>query len=242
MPAPPPRETRRARTRARILAAAERHFAERGFSDARLEDIAADVGIRRAAIFYHFRDKREVYRAVLDAVFGELLARSRAALAGDEPPAGRLLAGVAAWVDFVAERPAVARLLLREAASASPGTRSELAQASAPILSAFHRLLEQGRRDGSLAPLHADPFQFASAVAGMTLFGAVAMPALAAGAPAEPPGPAALARHKRDVLRVAGRLLGAEDRGAAALPARAAAAASAPSLRRKSRGGGWTSS
>jgi AcrR family transcriptional regulator len=218
MPTLPPREARSARTRASILEAAERHFAERG-SDARLEDIASDVGIRRAAIFYYFRDKRELYRAVLDGVFDELLTRSRAALAGDELPAERLLAGVAAWVDFVGERPSVARLLLREVADASRSGPSELAQASAPILGAFHRLLEQGRRDGSLAPIPADPFQYVSAVAGMTLFHAASLPALTSGAPPDPLDRAALARHKSDVLRVARRLLGLDERGATALPA-----------------------
>ena len=73
-------------TRAEIVAAAERHFAERGFEAARLEDIAADVGIRRAAIFYYFRDKHELYAAVLEEVF----AGAMAALPRDGSAAARL--------------------------------------------------------------------------------------------------------------------------------------------------------
>ena len=57
-------------TQAQIMAAAERHFAERGFEATRLEDIATEVGIRRAAIFYYFADKQELYAAVLDDIFG----------------------------------------------------------------------------------------------------------------------------------------------------------------------------
>ena len=59
-------------TRAEIVTAAERHFAERGFEATRLDDIADDVGIRRAAIFYHFGDKQELYAAVLGEVFRNL--------------------------------------------------------------------------------------------------------------------------------------------------------------------------
>src|SRR5262245_62908329 len=80
------------RTRAEIVAAAERHFAEVGFEAARLEDIAAEVGIRRAAIFYHFGDKQELYAAVLDEVYrrwtaimptgGSAVERREAALTG----------------------------------------------------------------------------------------------------------------------------------------------------------------
>jgi AcrR family transcriptional regulator len=73
-PAPAARPVRRSpsglETRAAILAAAERHFAERGFEAARLEDIASDVGIRRAAIFYYFKGKQELYAAVLGEVLG----------------------------------------------------------------------------------------------------------------------------------------------------------------------------
>lgn len=48
-------------TRRRIVEAAMHHFAERGFRGARLEDIAADVGITRAAVLKHFGTKDELF-------------------------------------------------------------------------------------------------------------------------------------------------------------------------------------
>ena len=112
-------------TRAEILAAAERHFAERGFEAARLEDIAADVGIRRAAIFYYFGDKNELYAAVLDEVFAGALA----AVPSSGSVAERLEASLTGWIDYVARRPSVARLILREAASAQPDVVSPFVRA-----------------------------------------------------------------------------------------------------------------
>ena len=56
------------RTRARIIAAAERHFATSGFRDTCLGDIAVDVGIRRASIAYHFSSKVELYAAVIETM------------------------------------------------------------------------------------------------------------------------------------------------------------------------------
>ena len=56
-------------TRASILRHAERLFAGIGFDKARLEDIAEAVGIKRASIVYYYRDKGEVYDAVLHGVF-----------------------------------------------------------------------------------------------------------------------------------------------------------------------------
>jgi AcrR family transcriptional regulator len=55
------RADRGSQTRQRIVAAAMHHFAERGFRGARLEDIAADVGITRAAVLKHFGSKDELF-------------------------------------------------------------------------------------------------------------------------------------------------------------------------------------
>ena len=124
-PRPVRRRSNGLQTRAEIVAAAERHFAERGFEATRLEDIAAEVGIRRAAIFYHFGDKQELYAAVLDEVFGDWTA----ALPTGGSAAERLEASLTGWIDYVAQRPSVARLILREAASAQPGVVSTFVRA-----------------------------------------------------------------------------------------------------------------
>src|SRR5262245_4956245 len=113
-PQPVRRRSTGTRTRAEIVAAATGHFAERGFEAARLEDIAAEVGIRRAAIFYYFGDKQELYAAVLDEVFGDWTA----ALPTGGSPVERLEASLIGWIDYVTRRPSVARLILREAANA----------------------------------------------------------------------------------------------------------------------------
>jgi len=61
-------QARSARTRSGILGAAERLFAQRGYQATRLEEIAEQVGIRRASLFYYFKDKRALYDAVLENV------------------------------------------------------------------------------------------------------------------------------------------------------------------------------
>ena len=73
------------RTRAAVLEAAERLFARRGYAATRLEDVAEAVGVKRAALFYHFRDKQALYDAVLEAAFGELVERLEPLLAGPGP-------------------------------------------------------------------------------------------------------------------------------------------------------------
>jgi len=98
--------TKAGRTRTLIREAAERRFSQLGFSDTRLEDIAEDVGVKRAALFYHFRDKRALYDAVVEDVFGGLLARIETILDGPGTVAGRFEGAVDAHAGD-RKRPAV---------------------------------------------------------------------------------------------------------------------------------------
>ena len=52
-------------TRRRLLDAAARIFAERGYAAASIRAIAAAANVNNAAISYHFHGKEELYRAVL---------------------------------------------------------------------------------------------------------------------------------------------------------------------------------
>lgn len=53
-------------TRHRILDAASRVFARRGYSQATVEDIAAEAGVSNGALYHHFESKEELFRALLD--------------------------------------------------------------------------------------------------------------------------------------------------------------------------------
>ena len=49
--------------RAHIVEVAMRHFAERGYEDARTEDIAREAGIAKGAVFQHFGNKQALFLA-----------------------------------------------------------------------------------------------------------------------------------------------------------------------------------
>lgn len=62
----------RAERRAQILGAAAAAFAERGYSDTSMDDVAARAGITKLIVYRHFGSKAELYQAVLDSVFNRL--------------------------------------------------------------------------------------------------------------------------------------------------------------------------
>jgi TetR/AcrR family transcriptional regulator len=203
-----PQPSRAERTRAAVLEAAEAIFAERGFAATRLEDVADRVGIRRASIVYYFRDKKELYHAVLASVLGGLRERIEAVLSSPDPLPERIEAGVAAWVDYVGARPAIARLLLREVADAAPGRRPAVLEHTQPFFELVQR--EIFARDGGaiadLTPI--DPVHLASTVVGATVFFVAAMPVLLPDRPLDPISPAHLTAHREEVLGIVRRLLG----------------------------------
>jgi TetR/AcrR family acrAB operon transcriptional repressor len=66
-------------TRNRILDAAERVFSARGVSRTSLQDIAEAAGVTRGAIYWHFRDKSDLFTAMVSRVtlpMENLVARS----------------------------------------------------------------------------------------------------------------------------------------------------------------------
>src|SRR5512147_3271214 len=156
-----PQRSRAERTRSAVLEAAEAIFAEKGFAATRLEDVADRVGIRRASIVYYFKDKKELYHAVLASVFGGLLEKIESALSRPDPLPDRIEAGVGAWVDYVGARPSTARLILREVADAAPGHRPAVLEHTRPFFDLVRR--EVFERDGGaaerLAPI--DPVHLA---------------------------------------------------------------------------------
>jgi AcrR family transcriptional regulator len=60
---------RRTDTRARILDVASRHFRERGYSDTSMQEIADELGVTKAALYYHFGAKREILHALVEPIF-----------------------------------------------------------------------------------------------------------------------------------------------------------------------------
>jgi AcrR family transcriptional regulator len=107
------------RSRAAILDAAEKLFAELGYDATSLTQVGAIAGVSRGTPGYFFRSKAELYQAVLDRSFAEVREAVRAgrarALASQESPETILAGAVSDYFDFLAARPNFVRLIEREA-------------------------------------------------------------------------------------------------------------------------------
>jgi AcrR family transcriptional regulator len=75
-------------TRAKLLDAAERLFAERGFEATSVRDITADAGCNVAAVNYHFGGKERLYLETFRQLLGELRDRRVQRIRADMDAAG----------------------------------------------------------------------------------------------------------------------------------------------------------
>ena len=113
-------KTRRAEqaegTRTALVEAARALFAEHGYAGVGTEEIVAAARVTRGALYYHFEDKRDLFRAVFAEVDRELV-EGVARIAFEEPDPGRqIVAGFDAFLDACVE-PAVQRIVFLDAPS-----------------------------------------------------------------------------------------------------------------------------
>ncbi len=164
------------KTYAKILHAAEEIFARDGFDAARMEEIAQEVGIQRAGLFYYFKDKRALYRAVLDDVLDALRETILEMLDSPAPLMKRMENCSVAWVEYVWQRPSLARIMLREGAKLSATEREEITENAGGLLSVLHEVFDEGVKEGVFQSI--DPLHYASAIIGSTVFLVAAFPTL----------------------------------------------------------------
>lgn len=92
--------------RASILAAGLEVFAERGYADAALGEVARVAGVTRSVLYDHFSSRRALYFAVLAEQNAVFLARVGSAITSEGAHRERLRATVRAVLGFAHEHPA----------------------------------------------------------------------------------------------------------------------------------------
>lgn len=134
-----------------ILSTASQLFIQQGYHGLSMRQIAEALGVSKAALYYHFKDKEELLLAILDTYLDDM----EAMLAQVEETHADVRNRVRMLVEMILSQPAEQRAVIRLSSQ-------EMAHLSAPARQAFERayhrkflnriqaILENGMQAGDL--------------------------------------------------------------------------------------------
>jgi TetR/AcrR family transcriptional regulator len=159
-------------SRAAILQAAAKEFAELGIAGARTDAIAREAQVNKALLYYYFNDKEELYGAVLDDAFSGMRSKVFRVLDSDLPPREKILAYVGAYFDFIASNQTYPKLMQREMMRAREGHSQHIDRLVKtyfqPIYQRVGGLLNEGIVEGEFRRV--DPVHFVPSMVAMIVF------------------------------------------------------------------------
>jgi TetR/AcrR family transcriptional regulator len=136
-------------TRERAVDAALRAFGTRGYEKTSLDVLAAELGVRKQTILYHFSSKEALLDAVIDEAGAELLGLLEGSLAGAGDGLARVDAVVRSVFRLAARRPELLGLL-REVSRLGPPAATRFREMLGPLVDRATGFLDAGMAAGSL--------------------------------------------------------------------------------------------
>src|SRR5580693_4932145 len=153
-----PAKAVQASQRERLLRAAVATIADKGYPAVTVADIVHRAKVSRAAFYLHFRGREDCFLAATrrggQLLFGNVLTAARA-LPDDAPDEEVLRTGLRAYVGFLADEPAFARVFFVDMPAAGPAAVERLQAASsrsAEINAKWHRRARTRHPDWPVVP------------------------------------------------------------------------------------------
>jgi TetR/AcrR family transcriptional regulator len=165
-------------TRADILAAARKVFALRGFAGTSIREVAEAARVNKAMIYYHFKDKVDLYRAVLSDSFDAMQDIWKHKIFQGEATARRKIQQyIEGFIRFQHDNEDLRKILAME--FSTTGTKSEnlkwIAQHYfAKNHAALMKILEAGMKSGELKRMN--PLMAVVALIGMIIHSFIYIP------------------------------------------------------------------
>jgi TetR/AcrR family transcriptional regulator len=189
-------------SRAAILQAAAKEFAELGIAGARTDAIAREAQVNKALLYYYFKDKETLYGAVLDHAFSGMKVKVFRVLDSVLPPRQKIMAYAGEYFDFIASNPIYAKLIQREMMLAREGSSVHIDRLIKtyfqPIYKRVKELLRAGIAAGEFRKV--DPAHFVPSMIAMIVFYFSSAPVMRRIVRFDPLSPRRIAQRRAAVL------------------------------------------
>ena len=186
-------------TRATILKAAERIYAECGLAGARTEAIAAAAGVNKALLYYYFKSKDALYQAVVGSQVREFQQQAREVLSAEGPAGPILLRYVSYHFDFIGTHPHYPRIFQRMMMEGDRALERMIREHSVPLMKLLVAVLERGMKSGEFRRM--DKGHTIVSIAGLTAHYFNIAPAFRVITGQDPYSKSNLATRKAEVLK-----------------------------------------
>ncbi len=165
------RSERRALTRARLLEAAARVYAQRGFAGATLDQVAGEAGFTKGAVYAHFGSKENLLLALLREHLAGQIAEQLELFDRDRASWERPLAGADSWMKQLRADPAPFRLFVElwSYAQRDEDLRRRLASGLGAFRATFARFASESSADAGVEVSAAVNEQFGTALLGLSI-------------------------------------------------------------------------
>lgn len=189
-------------SRASILKAAIKEFAEHGIAGARTDAIAQSAHVNKALLYYYFKDKEAIYDAVLDQVFSGLRDTVVPILDSNTPPRQKLLNYLGAYFDYIAANPRFPRVVQGEwirTGTERTGQMQRIAREYfRPIYQRLGEVLREGIASGEFRAV--DPMHFVPSMVAIIVFYFSAAPVIKSLMKIDPLSPEKIAERRAFVI------------------------------------------
>jgi TetR/AcrR family transcriptional regulator len=135
-------------SRDRLLEAAAREFAARGFAGASVDRIAAAARLNKAMIYYHFKSKADLYRQILREMFQAVGVRVRDVAGSSAAPADKLKGFVEALAAEAEARPHFPPIWFREIAEGGRHLDATVFRDMSSVIQGLVAIMDEGARLG----------------------------------------------------------------------------------------------
>lgn len=138
--------------RQRILEAATRVFARKGYFASRVSDVARKAGVADGTIYLYFRNKDDILVSLFDEVMAEHIAKGRQEVESLTGAHERLTAIAAHHLRLFGENPDLAVVFQVELRQSTKFMERFTASWFKDYLDLLTEVIEEGQREGSLRP------------------------------------------------------------------------------------------
>jgi TetR/AcrR family transcriptional regulator len=188
-------------SRAAILRAAIREFAQEGMAGARTDAIAKAARVNKALLYYYYEDKETLYGSALDYAFEQMGGHLMEVLETDLPPTEKVLTYVGAYFDYIASHSFNRNLIQMEmlrSGHGSPHLQRIAKQYFQPLYVKLSGVIRKGIATGEFRAI--DPQQFIPSMVALVVFYFISAPMMKSVTGSDPLAPEKMVERRAAVL------------------------------------------